>query len=60
MEALRSISEASGAIWKHFEVSGGAEGDSGGFENDFCLKVITFLSKSMKIFKKRRVYETLF
>ena len=36
--------EPSGSIWKHFEVPGGEEGDSGGFEIDFCLKIIVFLT----------------
>ena len=38
--------EPSGSIWKHFEVPGGEEGDSGGFEIDFCLKIVLFLAPS--------------
>ena len=38
--------EPSGSIWKHFEVPGGEEGDSGGFEIDFCLKIVLFLAKN--------------
>ena len=38
--------EPSGGIWKHFEVPGGEEGDSGGFEIDFCLKIIVFLARN--------------
>ena len=56
---LGGIWEASGAIWKHFEVPGGEEGDSGGFEIDFCLKLIMFLAKFMNILKNLCVYKTL-
>ena len=38
--------EPSGGIWKHFEVPGGEEGDSGGFEIDFCLKIVLFFAKN--------------
>ena len=37
--------EPSGSIWKHFEVPGGEEGDFGGFEIDFCLKIMLFLAQ---------------
>ena len=46
--------EASGAIWKHFELPGGEEGDFGGFEIDFCLKIIAFLAKNNENLKKPR------
>ena len=49
---LGGVSEASGAIWKHFEVPGGEEGDSGGFEIDFCLKIVLFLAKNNENLKK--------
>ena len=45
-EASRRHLEASGAIWTHFEVPGGEEGDSGGFEIDFYLKIIAFLTNN--------------
>jgi len=41
---LGDVWEASGAIWKHFEVPGTTEGDSGGFENYFCLRINMFLA----------------
>ena len=44
--------EPSGGIWKHFEVPGGEEGDSGGFEIDFCLKIVLFLAKNHENLKK--------
>ena len=44
--------EPSGGIPKHFEVPGGEEGDSGGFEIDFCLKIVLFLAKNNENLKK--------
>ena len=62
-EASGRHPEASGSIWTHFEVPGGEEGDFGGFDIDFCLKIMACLGlfgqKTTKILKKRCAYKTL-